>query len=139
MPFGLFLRLANWWFQPLTQLSGQLKLNIAIVKRDKSKSKKGNYQIKTGEKFSPCILPGEAPRHGAPVAEGCVPPIRPVGSGIRCTGVENSHLFFAVLPALVSDLLCRIMKLHLDFVPLCDISLIMAERSEEHTSELQSL
>ena len=126
-----YVSLANWWFQPLTQLSGQLKLNIAIVKRDKSKSKKGNYQIKTGEKFSPCILPGEAPRHGAPVAEGCVPPIRPVGSGIRCTGVENSHLFFAVLPALVSDLLCRIMKLHLDFVPLCDISLIMAEKDKD--------
>jgi len=65
------------------------------------------------------------------VAEGCVPPIRPVGGGIRCTGVENSHLFFAVLPALVSDLLCRIMKLHLDFVPLCDISLIMAEKDKD--------
>jgi len=47
---------------------------------------------------------------------------------IFLTGIENSHLFFAVLPALVSDLLCRIMKLHLDFVPLCDISLIMAEK-----------
>ena len=29
--------LANRSFQPLTHLSGQLKLNIAIVKRDKSK------------------------------------------------------------------------------------------------------
>ena len=72
-----YVSLANWWFQPLTQLSGQLKQNIAIVKRDKSKSKKGNYQIKTGEKFSPCILPGEAPRHGARIAGSLRPADRP--------------------------------------------------------------
>lgn len=46
-PFG---SLANYWFKPLTHLSGQQNY-IAIVKRDKSKSKKVNYQIIVGESF----------------------------------------------------------------------------------------
>lgn len=43
--------LANRSFQPLTHLSGPLNWNIAIVERDKSKSKMMNYQINLGESF----------------------------------------------------------------------------------------
>ena len=43
IPYG---SLANCWFQPLTQLSGQLKRCFQTLSGDKSKSKLAKYQIK---------------------------------------------------------------------------------------------
>lgn len=63
-------------FSHSPNFSGQLKQNVAIVSGIKV-NKKGELQIKTGEKFSACILPGEAPRHRSRIAGSLRPADRP--------------------------------------------------------------